>query len=129
MAHARTTRTLKNVVGADTYKVWVAMLRDLVPTGRTQRLGPMIAGMLQYAASRASESTLREVEGSEAWSLMVASEMVDPEEARDYVEDLLACLFKDARVKANRTSARGSSYSVIEETIQEFVRWDLMPWE
>ena len=129
MARARTTRTLKNVVGADTYKVWVAMLRDLVPTGRTQRLGPMIAGMLQYAASRASESKLREVEGTEAWSLMVASEIVDPDEARDYLEDLLACLFKDARVKANRVSARGTRYSVIEEAIQEFVRWDLMPWE
>ena len=129
MARARTTRTLKNVVGADTYKVWVAMLRDLVPTGRTQRLGPMIAGMLQYAASRASESKLREVEGTEAWSLMVASEIADPDEAHDYLEDLLACLLKDARVKANRTSARGTRYSVIEEAINEFVRWDLMPWE
>lgn len=129
MARAIKTRTLKNVVDADTYKVWVAMLRELVPTGRTQRLGPMIAGMLQYAASLASKSKLREVEGTEAWSLMVASEMGDPDEACDHLEDLLACLFKDARVKANRTSARGMRYSVIEEAIQEFVRWDLMPWE
>jgi hypothetical protein len=125
----RVTRTLKNVVGDDTYNVWLAMLHDLVPTGRIHRLAPMIAGMLQYAASRALDSKQRKIEGTEAWSLLAASEKADPDEAHEFLEDLLARLFKDARVKAKRTSARGMSYSIIEEAIQEFVRWEFMPWE
>ncbi len=32
------TRNFRAVVGADTYAVWVRMLRELVPDGRTHRL-------------------------------------------------------------------------------------------
>jgi hypothetical protein len=105
------------------------MLHNLVPTGRTHRLAPLIAGMLHYAASRAFDSKDHDIEGTEAWSLTVAAETADPDDAQQYLEDLLARLFKDAKVNPKRTSARGMGYSIIEETIQEFVRWELMPWE
>ncbi len=56
-AKAAAKQTLRNfgtVVGADTYAVWVRMLRELVPGGRTHRLSVMLAGMLHYAATIAA---------------------------------------------------------------------------
>jgi len=120
---------LRNVVGDATYEVWVSMLRDLVPSGRTHRLAPLIAGMLQYGVSRALKSKERNVEGTEAWCLVAATECVDPDEAGEFINDLLLRIFKDARVKADRQTAQGIGYSIIEEAIQEFVRWEYMPWE
>ncbi len=39
------TRSPKEVVSRETYQVWVGMLRQLVPDGRTHRLCVLIAGM------------------------------------------------------------------------------------
>ena len=56
MADKKTKNSLKTVVGQETYDVWVDMLRRLVPEGRTHRLAPMIAGMLQYGFDMPWES-------------------------------------------------------------------------
>jgi hypothetical protein len=56
-AKAASKQTLRNfgtVVGADTYAVWVRMISELVPNGRTHRLAVMLAGMLRYAAAIAA---------------------------------------------------------------------------
>ncbi|MDH3443799.1 MAG: hypothetical protein OEN50_07750 [Deltaproteobacteria bacterium] len=52
-AAKQTIRNFGTVVGADTYAVWVCMLRELVPDGRTHRLSVILAGMLQYAVIKA----------------------------------------------------------------------------
>src|SRR6266478_3536549 len=54
------SRSFSGVVGADTYKVWVRMLRELVPDGRTHRLAVMLAGMLQYAVVMAAAKSVQE---------------------------------------------------------------------
>lgn len=43
----RQKQSLQEVVGAQTYTSWVDMLRRLAPDGRTHRLAPLVAGMLQ----------------------------------------------------------------------------------
>jgi hypothetical protein len=43
------SHSLQEVVGTKTYSVWVEMLRELVPDGRTHRLSVLVAGMLHYA--------------------------------------------------------------------------------
>jgi len=50
-------RSLQDVVGQETYSVWVNMLRILVPDGRTHRLAPLVAGMLQYALAVSEEES------------------------------------------------------------------------
>ena len=50
----QTRRNFGTVVGAGTYAVWVRMLSELVPDGRTHRLSVMLAGMLRYAAAIAA---------------------------------------------------------------------------
>lgn len=47
--------SLESVVEANTYGVWVDILKHLVRGGRTHRLAPIVAGMFQYAAERASQ--------------------------------------------------------------------------
>ncbi|MFQ5800061.1 MAG: hypothetical protein ACE5JU_13905 [Candidatus Binatia bacterium] len=124
------SRSFRTVVGADTYEVWVRMLRKLIPDGRTHRLSVMLAGMLQYAAVMADAN--RDKEGDEdslAASLLEATEASDPSELNDLIHDAVVRLFNDAKVRFERTSARGVKYSLAEEAYTEFVHWYDMPWE
>lgn len=121
-------RTLRSVVGAQTYAVWLAMLHDLVPDGRTHRLAVLVAGMLRHAAEVAVARFGEDApEGSPAASLIQAA--ADPEAVADQIGDLVERLFRDGKVAWTRTAARGNEYSIVEAAIQEFASWHAMPWE
>lgn len=67
--------SLKQIVGQKTYSVWVEMLRQLVPEGRTHRLAPLVAGMLQFASDMAYQKYGNNPdEGSVAEVLFMASD-------------------------------------------------------
>jgi hypothetical protein len=124
------TATLESVVGSSTYNVWVDMLKRLVPGSRTHRLAPLVAGMLQYAADRAnqrSRGALRE--GSVAAALLNATEHEDDDPLAEDLPYLVERLFRDAGVRSSRADRRGDRYSLVDAAIQEFVRWESMPWE
>jgi hypothetical protein len=121
--------SLKDVVGQEVYDLWLDMLRRLVPDGRTHRLAPMIAGMLQYAAEVSIQKFGDEPEeGTTAYCLLGADEIWDPDEAGD-LQDLVAQLFEDAGVEYERVNSRGAGYSVAESVIYEYIHWYDMPWE
>lgn len=122
--------SLSQIVGEKTYTVWVDMLRRLVPDGRTHRLAPMIAAMLQYTAEVAYERySGNPPEGSLAHTLLKASEMYDPDQAVVLLSDAMGCLFEDAGVSYERVSSRGDEYSVADAAVYEFIHWYDMPWE
>jgi hypothetical protein len=126
---AKSKRSLQDVVGKETYAVWVDMLRELVPDGRTHRLSVLLAGMFQYAlaiAERLDEDELEE--DSVALSLIRANEM-GPDEIKDELHDVVKRLFKDAGVTFDRVSKRGAPYSVADEAYNEFVIWYDYPWD
>ena len=126
----KSKRSLQAVVGPETYAVWVNMLRVLVPDGRTHRLAPLIAGMLQYALSVAEEEPDDDLDTpSVAAALIRSTETGDPDEVKQLLHDVVARLFKDAGVKYQRTSARGEAYSIADSIYDEYVRWFDMPWE
>ncbi|NOT56009.1 MAG: hypothetical protein HOP18_15525 [Deltaproteobacteria bacterium] len=126
----KTSRSLDAVVGADTYAMWVRMLQELVPHGRTHRLSVVLAGMLQYAASIAAADRKDEGDASSlASSLIQATEVGDPSEVEELLHDAVVHLFKDAKVPFERTSARGTKYSIADEAYGEFIHWYDMPWE
>ena len=125
-----TSRSLKEVIGAETYDVAVHMLRKLVPDGRTHRLTVMVAGMLQYAVVMAvAQSAKERNEGSLAASLLEASEVSDPSEVKELIHDAVVQLFKDSKVRFERTNARGDKYSLAEDSYEKFIHWFDMPWE
>ena len=128
-AGKKTDRNLGTVVGADTYAVWVRMLRELVPDGRTHRLSVILAGMLHYAATIAAAAKQNKKDHSLAGSLIEAAEASDPSEVKDLIHDAVVQLFKDAKVRFERASARGTEYSLAEEAYEEFIHWYDMPWE
>jgi hypothetical protein len=126
----KTNRSLKDVVGAETYDVWTRMLRKLVPDGRTHRMAGMLAGMLHYAAAVAAAKSAKERgEGSLAFSLLEASDVNDPSEVKELIHDAVLQLFKDAKVRFERTNSRGDKYSLAEDSYEEFIHWFDMPWE
>ncbi|HZA54057.1 MAG TPA: hypothetical protein VE616_07395 [Candidatus Udaeobacter sp.] len=123
-------RNFRNIVGEDTYAVWVRMLRELVPDGRTHRLSVMLAGMLHYAAAlAAANQDEEEDEHSLVFSLIEAAETSDPSGVKDLLHDAVVQLFKDAKVRFERTSARSVKYNLAEEAYEEFIHWHDMPWE
>src|SRR5262245_22465660 len=84
----KTSRSFDEVVGADTYAIWVLMLQALVPHGCTHRLAVILAGMLQYAASVvAPDRKNDEGDSSLASSLIQATEVGDPSEVEDLIHD------------------------------------------
>jgi hypothetical protein len=122
--------SLESVVGAATYAVWVDMLRHLVPGGRTHRLAPMVAGMLQYAAERASRrSRAAPREGSVENALLSTMEYEDDDPHVSQLAEIVEQLFRDAGVKFIRVNRRGERYSLVDAAMDEFVRWESMPWE
>ena len=125
----KTKRSLQDVIGKETYDVWVDMLRELVPDGRTHRLSVVIAGMLHYATAIAEELNEDELEeDSVALSLINANEM-GPDEIKDELHDVMKRLFKDAGVTFDRVSKRGEPYSVADEAYNEYVSWYDYPWD
>jgi hypothetical protein len=123
-------KSLETIVGKNIYSTWVKMLRSLVPQGRTHRLAPMIAGMLQYAVDEVYEKQGDgPEEGTVAHALVMASESYEVADAYEYVKDFLEKLFNDAGVEFKRVNARGQEYSVAESALYEFISWYLMPWE
>jgi hypothetical protein len=129
-AAKKKSRSFGDVVGADAYAVWVSMLKELVPSGRTHRLSVVFAGMLQYAASVAKpDQEEAEDDRSLASSLIRATEASEPSEVGDLIHDAVVQLFKDAGVQFERTSARGTKYSIAEDAYAEFIHWYDMPWE
>lgn len=105
---AKHKRSLQDVVGKETYTLWVDMLRRLVPEGRTHRLSVVVAAMLQYAylvvADKLDDNDFEE--GSVAQALLDATDGGDPEEVGEYLYDIVDRLFKDAKVRHKRASAR-----------------------
>nr|MBN1230158.1 hypothetical protein [Anaerolineae bacterium] len=127
---AKYQRSLKTVVGEETYSVWVSMLRILVPEGRTHRVAPLVAGMLQYALSRADGQDQHDaVEDSVAQSLIDSAESMEVTEVAELLNDVMIQLFKDAGARYARTSARGEGYSILESIYYEYLHWFDMPWE
>jgi hypothetical protein len=123
-------RSLEAVVGKETYALWIDMLHRLVPEGRTHRLSVVVAAMLQYAYLIAVDNLdYAEEEGSVAQALVDSGDGGDPEEVAEYLYDIVDQLFKDAKVKHKRTSARGEGYSIAESALEEYVSWFDMPWE
>ncbi len=122
--------SLKEIVGDKVYSVWIDMLHQLVPKGRTHRLAPMIASMLQYASGVAYEKYGSDPEErSVAYSLYITSQGTDYDEALDLLLPIVEKLFEDSQVNSRRNSARGIGYSIAESAVQEFANWYSMPWE
>lgn len=122
-------RSLKPIVGEQTYAVWIDMLKQLVPQGRTHRLAVVIAGMLQFASRVASKKSGKSPEeGSVEASLLFADEL-DLEDGTAELADIIAQLFDDAQVPCARTSRRGDEYSIIDSVVMEYMHWYDMPWE
>ena len=97
---------LREIVGDDVYDVydvWVAMLKGLVPDGRTHRLSVLVATMLAYASSIAWSSRDTDDEDAPAYPLLAASEGMEDEEASRLLKPMLTRLFK-ARMPRSSTS-------------------------
>lgn len=121
------SKDLEILVGHDVYSTWVKMLAELVPWGRTERLSILVAAMLQFSASAATRRG--QEDNSAAVLLQESAEIGMDYEEQERLMPLIEVLFKDAGVKWKRTNARGQGYSIADEALNQFLRWDFMPWE
>lgn len=126
----KTKKSFQGVVGKEIYEVWLDMLRELVPHGRTHRLSVVVAGMLQYAVDKSMQIKHRnEEEHSVAMSLIDATDTSDPDSIKELIHDVVDRLFKDAGVEYERISKRGEHYSIADEIYNEFSGWYDYPWD
>jgi hypothetical protein len=125
-----TGKSLADVVGPYVYESWVLMLRALVPEGRTHRLGPLVAAMLQYAAVAASEADAEALaENPVAAALIASADAFEPDEVEFLLGNVVKRLFKDAGVEYQRQSKRGQDYTILDTAYEEYLHWFDMPWD
>ena len=122
-------RSLQDVVGKETYDVWVDMLRELVPDGRTHRLSVVIAGMLQYATAIAEKLDEDELEEDSVASSLINANEMDPDQLKRELHDVVKKVFRDADVTFDRVSKRGDPYSIADEAYNEYFSWYDYPWD
>ena len=126
---SKSKRSLQDVVGKETYVVWVDMLHELVPDGRTHRLSVVIAGMLQYATAIAEKLDEDEIEEHSVASFLINANEMDPDQLKAGLHDGVKRLFMDAGVTFDRVSKRGDPYSVADEAYNEYFSWYDYPWD
>jgi len=126
----RRPRSLEDVVGRDVYQTWVDMLRRRVPDGRTHRLAPLVAAMLEYALAVAEDlGSANEDEHSVAASLLETTDVGDASEVKALLHDVVTKLFKDAGAGFQRISSRGISYSIADDAYEAYLHWsDTLFW-
>jgi hypothetical protein len=126
---SKSKRSLQDVVGKETYTVWVDMLRELVPDGRTHRLSVVIAGMLQYATAIAEKLDEDELEEDSVASSLINANEMDPDQLKRELHDVVKKVFRDADVAFDRVSKRGDPYSIADEAYNEYFSWYDYPWD
>ena len=126
---SKSKRSLQDVVGKETYTVWVDMLRELVPDGRTHRLSVVIAGMLQYATAIAEKLDEDELEEDSVASSLINANEMDPDQLKRELHDVVKKVFRDADVAFDRVSKRGDPYSIADEAYNEYFSWYNYPWD
>ena len=120
--------SLKEIVGAETYALWLDMLKRLVPEGRTHRLSVVVAGMLQYATNVASEKEDELADNDAANALASFYDNYDGESESELLK-IVQRMFKDAGVEYERVSRKGEHYNIAEEALREFAEWFNYPWD
>ena len=126
---SKSKRSLQDVVGKETYTVWVDMLRELVPDGRTHRLSVVIAGMLQYATAIAEKLDEDELEEDSVASSLINANEMDSDQLKRDLHDVVKKVFRDAGVAFDRVSKRGDPYSIADEAYNEYFSWYDYPWD
>ena len=126
---SKSKRSLQDVVGKETYAVWVDMLHELVPDGRTHRLSVVIAGMLQYATAISEKLDEDELEEDSVASFLINANEMDTDQLKAGLHDVVKRLFMDAGVSFDRVSKRGDPYSVADEAYNEYFSWYDYPWD
>jgi hypothetical protein len=122
-------RSLQDVVGKKTYEVWVRMLREIVPNGRTHRLSVILAGMLQYATALAEQLEKEDLDEESVDLSLIKANEGGPDEVKRQLHDVVKRLFQDAGVTFDRVSKRGEPYSIADEAYNEYCSWYDYPWE
>lgn len=116
--------SFKPFVGEETYEVWMKMLKVLVPHGRTHRLAVVVAGMIQYASKSVYKKDPDLYD-----QIFNESDFDDYEMSNEQLAPFVETLFKDAKAKSKRVNSRGAAYSIVATALEEYARWDFMPWE
>jgi len=120
---------IESVVGPKTYGVWIDMLKNLVPGGRTHRLSVVIAGMLKYSEKMAYEKRNQNTNADKLDQIFQKIYENYEDESFAAILDLAESLMIDAQVNYERVNSKGRKFSIAESAVQEFIRWDFMPWE
>ena len=120
---------IKEILNQSEYEFLLELLKTLVPEGRTHRLAVFVAGCYHYIHHIADQKQ-KGNPTAERFTELADSLINDyNEDAHIELEKSLKSLFGDANVKFIRTNSRGDSYSIIDNTMEEFISWFNMPWE
>ncbi|WP_186647102.1 hypothetical protein [Fluviispira vulneris] len=100
------------------------MIKTLVPYGRTHRISVVVAGMLHYALD---QTYLKKQESNPFGKILQKS--YENDEPHEELFSAIKLLFKKAKVEYTRKNYKGEKFCIIENSLEEFIRWESMPWD
>ncbi len=112
----------ESIVGKEMYRCWIKQLKQIAKSGRTHELRVVVAGMLTYTWDVGYES--------ETYVIRGLQEIVERYPS-NYANGLkvVKSLLQEAGIDYEKTSSKGYSYSLANESCDSFTRWGNMPWE
>lgn len=120
----------KNIIGAQSYSIFLRMLKEIGPDAGTHRISGVIAAMLRFALSKLTPDC---EDGTLGHALVTLEEepylAAERSEEHELVFHLIDELCREAGMLNLRESARGALYSIAENAIAEYTAWYNMPWE
>ncbi len=123
-------KEFKDIIGTQSYSTLLQVLKRIGPDARTHRISVVIAAMLRFALSKLPDDC---DEGTLGHALITLDEephlAAEDSEECELVSDLIDKLCREAGMRNRRESARGESYSIVENVIAEYTAWYNMPWE
>ena len=129
MAKGRLIDNFKTLVGPRCYESYLELLKEIGPdSSRTERIGIVIAGLLRFALSKASDDQ-RDGSLSEALFILEDDPHTEDEKYSKMVLEFIDEICKETHIRNFRTTARGMDFSIARQALSEYCRWYNMPWQ
>jgi hypothetical protein len=120
----------KDIVGEQHFSSFLALLKEIGPDARTQRISVVIASILRFAVNQLPAEC---EDGSIAQALLKLDEEPnlahEQSDENEMVFDLVDGLCSEANMINERESERGEDYSIAEKVMLEYAAWYKMPGE
>ncbi len=121
-------KDFERLIGENEYSTFISILKSIGATSRTHRISVFIAGFFRYAHNKIGEDY--EKGGLEDVLIALDENPYIDGADKDIMFNIVDELCKNAGIQNHKVSeSTGDKYSISENVIEEYSKWEHMRWE